>query len=795
MKVSELWLREWVNPPLDKKQIASLLTMAGLEVDAVNPVAGAFERVVVAKVETTKPHPQADKLTLCEVNTGTGPLVKVVCGAANVRAGLKVALAQLSAKLPGGLEIKETTLRGELSQGMLCSISELGLAEQSEGIMELDDDAPLGVDLRAYLLLDDYVFDVDLTPNRADCFSVLGIAREVAALTKLPLKPVPDTICQPTIDGFLTIKLEAAEACPHYCGRIIRGINSQARTPLWISERLSRAGLRSIHPVVDVTNYVMLELGQPMHAFDLKTLEGNLIVRYSRPKETLELLDGQQIELNDKVLLIADSEKPLAMAGVMGGIESSVQEQTTDIFLESAFFNPLAIAGIARSYGLFTDSSQRYERGVDPNLQLVALERATVLLLDIVGGEVGPISQVREDQYLPANNTLSFNPVRVKQLTGIAIAEDEMALMLEGLGMTINRVGDKALWKVTVPSHRFDIALDVDLVEEIIRLYGYDKMQGEKMVATVQPGTINPYEQLAQHMAQFFTARAYQETISYSFVDPELQQALYPDSQTMQLLNPISSELSEMRLGMWPGLLASMIYNLHRQQTAIKFFETGVVFDLQSGSLEEHSCIAGLLMGEKGAINWSEQTRKFDFYDLKGDLEALAASLHLGHSMVFIAAEHPALHPGKSAVIKIEGVPVGWCGALHPRMADALDLPNEVLLFEIRLSALLTKESPRYQQISKFPQIRRDLSLLVDNEVSAAQIENLVREVVSIDWLKAFDVFDVYTGESIPEGKKSLAIALTLQDDKRTLVDGEINAIISAIMIKLDEQFSIILRD
>lgn len=793
MKVSELWLREWVNPSLNGQQLASLLTMAGLEVDAVTPVAGAFTGVIVAEVLNTTPHHQADKLTLCEINTGAGKPLKVVCGAANVRQGLKVALAQMGANLPGGLVIKESMLRGELSQGMLCSVAELGLAENSDGIMELDEDAPLGTDLRTYLALDDQVLDIDLTPNRADCFSVLGVAREVAVLTSLPLQQLPEKTRLPTTDEQLAIKLRNPDACPQYYGRVIRGINPQAHTPIWIAERLRRAGLRPIHPVVDITNYVMLELGQPMHAFDLQSINGNINVRFANANETLQLLDGQQINLHDRVLVIADDKKALAMAGIMGGEDSAVQEHTTDIFLESAFFSPIIIAGIARSYGLCTDSSQRFERGVDPALQLLALERATDLLLDIVGGHAGPVSSASELAALPLKNKILFNPAKVQQLTGLAVDEDEMVRMLQGLGMDVDRKTAEA-WQIKIPSHRFDISLDVDLIEEIIRLHGYDKLPGAKMNTTIQAGNINPLESLAARCGQFFIARGYNETISYSFVDPALQQELYPQNLTMQLLNPISSELSQMRVGMWPGLIAAMVYNTHRQQTALKLFENGVIFDLQQGSLQEHACIAGLLTGEQGAMNWSEKTAKFDFYDAKGDLQALFAALQ-SLEVHFIAGVHPALHPGKSARIMVGNQEAGWCGVLHPRIADALDSQDEVVLFELRLAALINTEAVRYQQISKFPQIRRDLSLLVNNEVSAAQIEQLVRQTVDEALLKSFDVFDVYTGETIPAGKKSLAIALTLQDDKRTMVDNEINEIISAIIKKLEEKFAIILRD
>lgn len=791
MKISELWLREWVDPPLDVQQLAAKLTMAGLEVETISPVAGVFEQVIVAEVVEVSQHPKADKLSLCEINTGRGKTLKVVCGAANVRPGLKVAFAQVGADLPGGLQIKEAMLRGELSQGMLCSALELGLAEASEGIMELEENAPLGIDLRDYLTLNDHIFDIDLTPNRADCFSVLGVARELSALTKLPLKPRPKRAQKPTIDGSLIINLEAKQACPVYAGRIIRGINSQANTPLWMTERLRRAGLRPIHPVVDVTNYVMLELGQPMHAFDLEAIKGNIRVRFSKASETLTLLDGQMVHLNDQVLVIADDQKPLAMAGVMGGEESAVQATTKDIFLESAFFNPLTIAKVVRSYQLISDSSQRFERGVDPALQVLALERATELLEEIVGGEIAPLSLVTEPNFLPQKHRVLFNPARVKQLTGLTVAEDEMVLMLQGLGMTVER--KQGAWLVDIPSYRFDVRFEADLVEEIIRLYGYDKIPGTRMISQVQAGGISSSEVMIGRIAPFFTVRGYQETINYSFVDPELQQVLYPDVEAMQLLNPISSELSQMRVGLWPGLLASLIYNSHRQQAAIKFFEAGVIFDLQQGSLQEHQAIAGLLAGERGTMNWGETSGRFDFYDLKGDLQALFSALGLQDTQ-FIAAEHSALHPGKSAAIKINGQHAGWSGVLHPRIADALDLQEEVILFELRLSSLMTEAAVRYQPISKFPHIRRDLSLLVDNEVNAAQIEAAVRQIMGDQWLKSFDVFDLYTGESIPAGKKSLAIALTLQDDKRTLIDSEINTLIDAIIKKLKDEFSILLR-
>jgi phenylalanyl-tRNA synthetase beta chain len=793
MKLSKLWLREWVNFSLTEQELANQLTMAGLEVDAVSPVAGEFTNVVVAKVLSTKPHPDADKLTLCEVDANTGKLLSIVCGAANVRPGLTVALAMIGASLPGGLKIKESKLRGQLSQGMLCSVTELGLSEQSDGIMELEEDAPVGMSLRDYLTLDDHIFDIDLTPNRADCFSVQGVAREVAALQKIPLviPEIPEVA--PSIDDTCSIQIKAQEACSRYCGRVIRAINPNAVTPIWMSERLRRSGIRTVHPVVDVMNYVMIELGQPMHAFDLAQLTGEITVRFATNSEQLELLDGQTVALNDSVLVIADQEKPLAMAGVMGGAASAVQAHTQDVFLESAFFNPVTIAGIARKYGLFSDSSQRFERGVDPELQIKALERATALILEISGGKPGPIVERIERAYLPKSICFKFDPASVLKLTGVSIPVNEMRASLERLGLSITNESESILI-ANIPSHRFDLQQEVDLVEEIVRLNGYDKLHAQPMNTQVQSGKASNNERIATQVSQWFRSRGYHETISYSFVDPELQDALYPKKEFMQLLNPISSELSQMRLGMWPGLIASMIYNIHRQQNAIKFFEVGVVFDVHNQQLTERPCVAGLLTGEYGGLNWNDGTRRYDFYDLKGDVESLCAVFKL-EQVQFVPAQHDALHPGQSAEIIISNQHAGWIGVLHPRISAALDLQQDVLLFELDIASLVNTLVPRYKTISKYPQIRRDLSFLVDKQVNAMQIEEAVRSVVQESWLKRFDVFDVYMGKGIPEGKKSLAVAITLQDANRTLVDNEINLLISAIIKTLEDRFSILLRE
>ncbi len=793
MKLSTLWLREWVEYTLTEQELADQLTLAGLEIDAINPVAGAFSNVHVGHVLATKPHPDADKLTLCEVVVHDNSVLQIVCGAANVRAGLKVAVAMIGACLPGDFKIKSSKLRGQLSEGMLCSASELGLAEHSEGIIELADDAPIGMCIREYLLLDDRVLDVDLTPNRADCFSVLGIAREVAALNQLPLIIPTINAIPPSIDETRHVHLNANNSCARYCGRVIKGINCAAQTPIWLAERLRRSGIRLIHPVVDVMNYVMIELGQPMHAFDLAQLQGDINVRFAHDGEVLELLDGQQINLTPQVLVIADEQQPLALAGVMGGANSSVQVHTRDIFLESAFFQPVTIAGVARKYGLFSDSSQRFERGVDAQIQQKALERATGLILAIAGGEAGPITEVLNSQALPASIEILFNPAKVEQLTGVAIPTEEQQLLLSGLGLVVNPAPE-GLFNVQIPSHRFDLHHSVDLVEEIIRLYGYDKLLAQPIATSLEHGQSSITEQRATQLSHWFKNKGYHETISYSFVDPALQESLYPNQEFLQLLNPISSELSQMRAGIWPGLIASMMYNIHRQQNAVKFFEIGVVFDVQNQQLTERPCIAALLAGEQGGLSWSDATRSYDFYDLKGDVESLLSSLHI-NNVRFVSAPHDALHPGQSAQIFINEQPAGWIGVLHPRIADALGVSHDVLLFELDIHSLSRGELVRYKTISKYPQIRRDLSFLVDKRVSAQQIEDAVRAVISEPWLKQFNVFDVYMGKGIPEGKKSIAIAITLQDASRTLVDNEINMLIDAIIKTLESNFSILLRE
>lgn len=792
MKVSESWLRSLVNTDISVEQLASQLTMAGLEVDSVSPVAGDFTNVVVAKVIEAEPHPEADKLTICIVDAGDEEPHTVVCGASNVRQGIKVALAKLGATLPGGFKIKKVKLRGQPSCGMLCSGSELGLEEKSDGIMELSKEAPIGQDLRTYMNLNDNMLDIDLTPNRADCLSHMGIAREIAAINNLSLNEIGISNIDARIDESVNVCIDETDACPHYYGRIIKNIDTTAITPLWMAERLRRSGVRPLHPVVDVTNYVMMAIGQPMHAFDASKLSGSIHVRFAKEQEPIMLLDGQEIQLNEKNLVIADEQKALALAGIMGGLDSAVEAQTKHVFLESALFKPQYIAGIARQHGLFTDSSQRFERGVDPALAKTALDYATSLLLDIVGGEPGPITFDKHSEDLTIKDVVSFKPEKVEQLTGVELSENKMAEILNSLGFDV--VSEINPWQVTVPTHRYDVSFDVDLVEEIIRLYGYQNIQAKPLLSESVSGKPNQMEQLTDNISKILVARGYHETISYSFVDPTLQQAIYPEKKALDLLNPISTELSQMRVGLWPGLIASMVHNIHRQNHSMKLFETGVVFDYCNDKIEENMCIAGLITGKHDPFNWAAPERQLDYFDLKGDLEALFSACNLSR-VQFKTSTNPTLHPGKSALMILDDQVVGELGVLHPKFNDELGLISEVVIFQLTISHLICRDRVRYQKISKYPQIRRDLSMIVHEKVLAVDIEKTISDALSGQLLKSFDVFDVYQGEHIPEGKKSIAVTFTLQDAQKTLTDDEINSSIDAILKSLKSKHAITLRD
>ena len=793
MKFSEQWLREWVKPALSTQALADQLSLAGLEVDEVSDVAGHFEGVVVAEIISATQHPDADKLQVCQVSDGSETF-QVVCGAANARAGLKTAFARVGAVLPGDFNIKKAKLRGVESMGMLCAEDELGISDDHGGIMELAADAPVGLDLREFLNLNDSLIDVDLTPNRGDCLSIAGLAREVGVLNQVAVTSVQVEDVAPVCADTFSVKLEAPHACPRYVGRVIRNINPGATTPLWMQEKLRRSGIRSIDPVVDVTNYVLLELGQPMHAFDLNKLSEGIVVRMANAGETLVLLDETEVTLNDDTLLITDAKGPLAMAGIMGGDASGVTDETRDIFLESAFFSPLSIVGRARNYGLHTDSSHRFERGVDWQLQRKAIERATALLLDIVGGEPGPVTEAFSEADLPKVPVVILRESRVNSMLAMEMPQATVEDILSRLGMTLNRRNDQA-WDVTVPSWRFDITLEVDLIEEIARVYGYDNLPVRTPIAQLPLPPIAERQVTLNRIRRHLMSRDYQEAITYSFIEAGLSAQFDPDTQPLALANPISAEMAVMRTSLWPGLVKAVSYNQNRQQARIRLFETGQRFLPQvNGGLLQQNTIAGVIAGNRDAEGWVAAKDKIDFFDIKGDVESLLALGGCPEEFSFVAAEHPALHPGQSAQILRAGEVVGYLGALHPLLLKKLDLNGPVYLFELQQDAVTLGHLPRYSALSKYPEMRRDLSLIVDEQIEFDTIRRTVINQAG-DALKKVTLFDLYQGQGIEAGRKSLALGLTWQHPSRTLTDEEINNSVKAVVAALTNVCGASLRE
>ena len=792
MKFSEQWLREWVNPNLDTHQLAHQLTMAGLEVDAIEAVAAEFEKVVVAEVKAITPHPDADKLRVCQVDVGQTDLLTIVCGAANVAEGLKVPAALIGAALPGDLKIKKSKLRGVESAGMLCSAKELGLAESADGLMILPNDAPIGEDIRQYLQLDDVTIELGLTPNRGDCLSIAGIAREVGVLNHMEVSPPamkPVTVV--STDKF-SIKLDQPEACPMYLGRIIRGIDKNASTPGWMQERLRRSGLRSLGPVVDVTNYVLLELGQPMHAFDLDKLQQGIVVRYARSGEKLTLLDEQEISLDETSLVIADQIRAVALAGIMGGLDTAVSNETNDIFLECAYFNPLAIAGKARQYGLHTDSSHRFERGVSPALQTKAIDRATELLLDIVGGKAAPVVKAQANEHLPTRVPVILRLHRLEKVLGLSIAENDVLDILRRLGMEVHQQTDG--WKVTPPAFRFDIELEEDLIEEVGRIVGYEQLPNTRPQGAMQMKPRTETRLSQRRIRHFLVDQGYQEAITYSFVSPEIQALLVPDDDVVKLSNPISSDMAVMRTSLWPGLIQSLQHNLNRQQDRISLFECGLRFIQQGSELKQEMMVAGIRSGENLPEQWGSVARTVDFFDVKRDVSTLLGLAAKEDEILFEPTNHPALHPGQSARILRNAQPIGWMGALHPQIAKKLGVGRDVYLFELSQAGMLQAQVPAFKALSKFPAIRRDLAVVLDAQISAQQLKDVIYTAAPASLTKV-ELFDVYTGEGIDSGRKSLALGLTLQDLSRTLTDNEVDESITKIVGTLQTELGATLRD
>ncbi len=791
MRVSEQWLREWVNPAVSSAELMEQLTMAGLEVDSVEPAAPAFSGIVVGRVVELNPHPDAERLRVALVDVGEAEPLRIVCGAPNVAVGMHAPTALVGAVLPGDFKIRKSKLRGVVSLGMLCSAKELGLAESAEGLLPLPADSRPGQEVRELLGLDDSVIEVDLTPNRGDCLGMAGVAREVGVLNRCEVAPLPVDPVPPALDADFPIVLETPEDCPRYVGRIIRGVDPTATTPLWIGERLRRAGVRSLGPLVDVTNYVMLELGQPMHAFDLDKLSGGIRVRRAETGETLTLLDGNQVTLDPETLLIADHAGPLALAGIMGGAASAVGDDTRNLLLESAFFAPPSIAGRARRYGAQTDASHRFERGVDPQLQAQAMERATRLLLAIVGGEPGPILEAISQPHLPVQPAIRLRSQRIRRVLGVTIPADDVVEILRRLGMAVAEESDH--WLVVPPAFRFDIAQEEDLIEEIGRIYGYSRLPSHRplmrLAMSPRPEGRVSLERLRETLVQ----RGFQEAVIYSFVDPAFQKALDPEREPIALANPISADLAVMRTSLWPGLVKAVAYNQKRQQSRIRLFECGQNFIPNGASVSQETFIGGAVWGQVLSEQWDLPPRPVDFYDLKADVEALLALTGQPEDFVFVAAKHPALHPGQTARVERDGAAVGWIGALHPAIEERLDLEGQVFVFELRVEGIRQGRAPAFTELSKYPASRRDIAILVDEAVTAQAVEDCIR-VHGGELPREIRLFDVYRGKGIPDGQKSMALGLILQDISRNLTESVVDETVSKIVSGLKRQLGATLR-
>ena len=795
MKFSEQWLREWVNPQVSTGALSEQLSMAGLEVDGVEPVAAEFSGVVVGKVVECGQHPNADKLRVTKINVGEEELLDIVCGAPNCREGLKVAVAKVGAVLPGDFKIKKAKLRGEPSHGMLCSFSELGMGEDHSGIIELPADAELGMDIRDYLNLDDNIIEVDLTPNRADCLGIRGLAREVGVLNSADVTEPAVEDVEATIDDKLAITLSAPEACPRYLGRVICNVDVKAASPLWLKEKLRRCGIRSIDPIVDVTNFVLLELGQPLHAFNLDAIDGNINVRLAHAGEQLTLLDESTVELKDNTLVIADDSKALAMAGIFGGLHSGVNEETKHILLESAFFSRDAIAGRARQYGLHTDASHRYERGVDPLLQRKAMERATALILDICGGQPGPVVEAVNEASLPVSSDVVLRRARLSRVLGIDIADDKVTDILTRLGLdvTVTESG----WEAKAPSYRFDIAIEEDLIEEVARVYGYNNILDQAPKGSLKLLDSSESAIPVSRFKSELTARGYVEAITYSFVDPKVQSGLFPSQEGMVLPHPISADMSVMRLSLWPGLLGATAYNQKRQQARVRLFEAGLRFIPDSDApqgVRQEPVIAGVIAGRRYDESWLSDDSAVDFFDAKGDVEALLALKAGGQSVTFVKGEHSALHPGMTAEVLLNGKSIGYVGAIHPQFTKLLGVNGRVFVFELDLKAISERNLPQAKAISRFPANRRDIAITVKDEITVGAILSFV-EKIGVNQLVGLNLFDVYKGKGVEPGDKSLALSLVLQDPDKTLEEAEIQQAVDTVVKGLESEFGAALRE
>ncbi|WP_168381924.1 phenylalanine--tRNA ligase subunit beta [Acinetobacter indicus] len=791
MKISENWLRTWVNPAIDSEKLSDQLTMLGLEVDDLSPAAKPFTGVVVGEVLTVEQHPDADRLRVTMVNIGSGEPLQIVCGAPNVRAGMKAPVATIGAVLPGDFKIKKGKLRGVESQGMLCGASEIDLEDKIDGLLELPVDAPVGVNIREYLDLDDNVIDISITPNRGDCFSIRGIAREIGVINQLPVTaPDIQEVAASIADEKKVVV--STEGCPRYLGRVIKNVNTKAATPEWMERALARSGIRQHSILVDITNYVLMELGQPLHAFDAAKVQGAVQVRQATAGEKLVLLNEQEVELQDDVMVIADDEKALAIAGIMGGLSSSVTDETTEIFLESAFFAPLHIAGRARRFGLHTDASQRYERGVDFELPLIAMHRASQLISELAGGEFGPITVAENAAVLPTRDAIELKQAQVDQLLGYSVDSDFITDALTRLGCEVT-VKAQGQWSVVPPSHRYDMAIYQDLIEEVARIHGYDNIQISLPVIDTKLAKYQDQFEVAQ-LRQTLVTLGYQEAISFSFADLKLEKQLNAAVNPLALANPISSDLAVMRSTLLSSLIPCVQYNINRQQNRVRFFELGLRFDYQNAAsihdLKQIPTLAMIAVGAKTAESWHGKPQAMDFFDLKGEVEELLAAGRV--QVEYVRSERSWLHPGQSAEILFNGQSIGYLGRLHPSLENELDL-GTTWVAELDQQAVLQTYVSNFTELSRFPSVRRDIALLISDKINVSEIQQLIEqtggELLHSTWL-----FDVYTGQGVEAGKRSLAFALLWQHPTRTLEDAEIKSGMDNILKVLENTYQATLR-
>lgn len=784
MQFSENWLRQYVNPTLTSDELSHALTMSGLEVEEMKDVTVAFSKVVVAKILSADKHPDADRLQVCKVDVGLAEPLQIVCGASNARAGLVAPCALVGAELPG-ISIKQAKVRGIESFGMMCSSKELGLTAEASGLLELPEDAPVGQDIRQYLDLNDKQFTIKLTPNRSDCLSLAGIAREVSAITGATLQLPKAKVVQTLASQTKAIAIQATDACKYYAGRYIVGVNAQAKTPDWMVRRLERSGIRSISAVVDVTNYVLLEQGQPLHAFDADKLQGDIQVRYAQLGEALVLLNDEEVKLHQDMVVIADDSGAIALAGIMGGKQTAVSDNTQNIFLESAFFTPDAIAGKARRIGLSTDSSYRFERGVDYGNTLHALERATELIVEICGGTVSPVVEAK--QTLPARNPVRMRYSRMRSALGFEVEKSKVAQLLSQLGFDFSEHED--VFEVTPPSYRFDISIEEDLIEEIARLHGYDHIPSiaPQAVLRMLPATEGRLNR--QWLRDALVAKAYQEVVTYSFIEEAWERDLHGNLAYIPLKNPIASNMSVMRSSLWGGLLDALNYNLNRKQERVRLFELGTSYAKSSESYSETSKLAGLTYGSHLPEQWAEATRDSDFFDMKAEVDVLTHGL-----ASYEPFQHPALHPGQSARVMLNNKPIGWLGKLHPKWQQQYGFAKGVYLFELDEKALLLKAVPNFEPVPKFPAVRRDLAIVVDEGLPVQQVIDAML-ATQLPVLKEVALFDVYRGKNLGENKKSLAFLVVMQDTQKTLTDQESDDTMAKLLNVVESNFGAVLRN